>query len=98
MGSATQNLHRFPFGTHSSGSEYIPSLSSSSHELSKADKLQRLLLTLKTKKWFLTSAVTTWELGLDCALSFEEFSKLPLSQQFAAKMKYSSTKELPPME
>jgi hypothetical protein len=97
MGLATQNLHRSPFGTHSSGSEYILGLSSSSRELSKVDKLQRLLLTPKTKKWFLTSIVTTRELGLDCALSFEELSKLPLPQQFAAEMRYSSTKELPPV-
>ena len=85
-GQQLQTPNASSFGTRSSGLEYVPGLSSSCHESSEVDKLERLTLTPQTKKWFFSSSVTMQELGLDCPLSFEDFSKLQLPKRFAAEM------------
>jgi hypothetical protein len=98
MGAGTQNPPGSITASGSSGSEYLHGLCLPSPQSSEVDKLERLLLTPQSKKWFLSSAMPTLELGLDCNLSFEEFSKLPVVERFLAEMWNSSTKEIPAVE
>ena len=81
-----------------SDSEYFPGLSSSVGHSSKADGLENLILTPNSKKWFLASDAPTRELGLDCSLTFEEFSAMPVEKRFAAEMWNSPASQLPPVE
>jgi hypothetical protein len=66
--------------------------------LSKADGLENLILTPNNKKWFLASDAPTHEFGLDCNLTFEEFSAMPVEKRFAAEMWNSLASQLPPVE
>ena len=81
-----------------SDSGYFPGLSSSVGHSNKADGFEILILIPNNKKWFLASDAPTRELGLDCSLTFEEFSAMHVEKRFAAEMWNLPASQLPPVE
>lgn len=84
-----------PSSNDSSDCTYIPGQTSS--QLSDdIDKLDNLELTPNSKKWFINSSNPSNELGLDCNMSFTEFSNLPVNEHFAPGMWNSPCNDIPP--
>ena len=76
--------------------DYLPGLSGS--PACSGDKLESLELTPKSRKWFVAPEMATRELGLDCEMSFQEFSELPPERRFAAEMWNSPSSQLPQVQ
>lgn len=85
-----------PSNQDTSDCSYIPG-QDSPQESNDIDKLDNLELTPNSHKWFLSNSNPSNELGLECNLSFHEFSNLPPRDRFAEGMWNSPSTNLPPL-